>query len=359
MTEKQPPARAPGRDVVRERIDDWRRRLIDLTYRNRLIRYRPTFATTLEIESPSLATLLADPYRTLPWRFFFPPEPASEEHAEEDDTAALVDELVVRAAQAAHRPPQEDEIVVRGEQNPRRINRILENLARKSNAEYQDKALRILYIAAGFLDWVDPAREEALSSPLILVPVELRRMSAREPYQLFFVDDEEITINPSLTEKLRRDVGREIPADWAWEDKPVETELAEIEEAIEGTGWSVRHDAAIGLFSFQKFVMYRDLLTNEEAIGALRLFGRSRGSNSTPTSRGSRPMSRGSSSSTKFSLLRRTSRSLTRTRRSGAVSRPRGVASRSSCMDRPGRARARRSLASSQTRSGTASVSSS
>jgi hypothetical protein len=268
MTEKQPPARAPERDVVRERIDDWRRRLIDLTYRNRLIRYRPTFATTLEIESPSLATLLADPYRTLPWRLFFPPEPASEEHAEEDDTAALVDELVVRAAQAAHRPPQEDEIVVRGEQNPRRINRILENLARKSNAEYQDKALRILYIAAGFLDWVDPAREEALSSPLILVPVELRRMSAREPYQLFFVDDEEITINPSLTEKLRRDVGREIPADWAWEDKPVETELAEIEEAIEGTGWSVRHDAAIGLFSFQKFVMYRDLLTNEEAIGA-------------------------------------------------------------------------------------------
>ena len=37
-----------------------------------------------------------------------------------------------------------------------------------------EEALRILYLAAGFLDWVDPARGEPLSSPLILVPVELR-----------------------------------------------------------------------------------------------------------------------------------------------------------------------------------------
>ena len=49
-------------------------------------------------------------------------------------------------------------------------------------------------------------------------------MSASEPYQLYFVEDEEITINPSLTEKLRRDLNQDIPEDWAWEDKPVEVE---------------------------------------------------------------------------------------------------------------------------------------
>ena len=84
--------------------------------------------------------------------------------------------------------------------------------------------------------------------------------------RLYFVDDEEIVINPSLTEKLRRDVGHELPPDWAWEDKPISTELEEIKEAIAGTDWSVRRDAVIGLFSFQKYVMFRDLLDNEATI---------------------------------------------------------------------------------------------
>ena len=45
-------------------------RLIDLTYRNRLIRYRPTKASTLEIAAPALRELLfEDPDRTTPWRF--------------------------------------------------------------------------------------------------------------------------------------------------------------------------------------------------------------------------------------------------------------------------------------------------
>jgi hypothetical protein len=92
--------------------------------------------------------------------------------------------------------------------------------------------------------------------------------TARHPYRLFFVDDEEIVINPSLTEKLRRDVKVDIPEEWIWEDKPVAVELDEIEQAIQGTGWSVRRDAVLGLFSFQKYVMYRDLLDNEDQIVA-------------------------------------------------------------------------------------------
>ena len=64
-------------------------------------------------------------------------------------------------------------------------------------------------------------------------------------------DDEEIVINPSLTEKLRRDVKLAVPEDWAWEDKPVEQELDEIAEAVAGSGWTVRRVVALGLFYFQ------------------------------------------------------------------------------------------------------------
>src|SRR6266511_4598031 len=154
-------------DQVRERIEDWRRRLIDLTYRNRLIRYRKTVASTIEIETPSLDQLLADPERKAPWRFYVPPELANEQTTMEDAAAAFVDEAVTRGAEHRGQPPRPDEIVVKGETSGKRVNRILENLARKSNAEFQDKALRILYIAAGFLHWVDPVRDESLVSPLI------------------------------------------------------------------------------------------------------------------------------------------------------------------------------------------------
>ncbi len=253
-------------DLVERRIEDWRRRLIDLSNRNRLIAYKATKATTLEIAAPSIHEVLADPDRSEPWDFYLPPEPEEEDATAESDAAAAVDRLLV-ASQDRERLRRPNEIEVT-EANPKRIARILDNLAKRSNSEFQDKALRILYIAAGFLDWHDAQRDKAISSPLVLVPVELRRESTRDPYRLFFVDDEEIVVNPSLTEKLRRDAGLDMPGDWTWEDKPIGQELEEIREAVRPKGWTVREEAAIGLFSFQKYVMYRDLLDHEDRVAA-------------------------------------------------------------------------------------------
>ncbi|MBA3839827.1 MAG: DUF4011 domain-containing protein [Thermoleophilaceae bacterium] len=252
--------------VVEQRIDDWRRRLIDLSHRNRLIAYKPTKATTLEIVGPALPELLADPDRTTAWRFFLPPEQSVSDDAASSEAQKVIEAATIEA-EASHVSRRSNEIEVT-ERNPKRIARILDNLAKRANTEFQDKALRILYVAAGFLDWYDQQREKAITSPLVLVPVELRRASARDPYGLFFLEDEDIVINPSLTEKLRRDAGLGIPSDWAWEDKPISQELAEIREAIANTPWTVREDSAIGLFSFQKYVMYRDLLDNEATVTA-------------------------------------------------------------------------------------------
>ncbi len=248
--------------LVERRLEDWRRRLIDLSHRNRLIAYRPTLSTTLTIVEPTLSELLAQPLGKRPWEFFFPPEPREQVDEQASEAAEVLDSLVVEAqGSAPRRRSREIEVT---EKQPKRIARILDNLAKRSNAELQDKALRILYVAAGFLDWRDGDRD--VTSPLVLVPVELRRESPRDPYRLFFVEDEDVVINPSLTEKLRRDAGLEVPADWAWEDKPIAQELDEIRAAIKGTEWSIREAAVIGLFSFQKYVMYRDLLDNSARL---------------------------------------------------------------------------------------------
>src|SRR3954453_6507154 len=256
--------RALDPDLVGARLEDWRGRLIDLSHRNRLIAFKATKATTLTIAAPSIHELLADPERAQPWDFFFPPPLDEETEDDTSDTASAVDRYALSAARP-QRVRCANEIQV-SERNPARIARILDNLAKRSATEFQDKAIRILYIAAGFLDWHDHVRAKDISSPLVLVPVELRRESTRHPYRLFFVPDEDIVLNPSLTEKLGRESGFERPEDWAWEDKPIDQELEEVRRAVAANGWQVREDAVIGLFSFQKYVMYRDLLDHTDRV---------------------------------------------------------------------------------------------
>ncbi|MEA2188432.1 MAG: hypothetical protein QOK16_3443 [Solirubrobacteraceae bacterium] len=251
--------------IVSERVENWRTQLIDLSNRNRLIAYRATVATTMHVAAPNVHELLKDPDRVQPWDFFLPADETIGEPAPpESDAATAVDQLLL-ASRDHGRPRRFNEIEVT-ETNPKRIVRVLDNLAKRSNGEFRDKAIRILYLAIGFLDWRDAQRDQAIASPLVLVPAELRRESTRHPYRLFFVDDEEIVVNPSLTEKLRRDAGLDVPADWPWEDKSIGQELDDIRMAVAGRGWTVRDDAVLGLFSFRKYVMYRDLLDNEDRV---------------------------------------------------------------------------------------------
>ena len=93
-----------------------------------------------------------------------------------------------------------------------------------------------------------------------LVPVELRRESPREPYELRRVD-EDVVINPALSVRLA-DFGIELPA-IDQDDFDLDAVLAEIDDLVAGRdGWEVQRRLLISPFSFHKEVMYRDLLQN-------------------------------------------------------------------------------------------------
>jgi hypothetical protein len=109
-------SRPPGDDRVDRRLEDWRRRLIDLSHRNRLIAFKATKATTLLIAAPSVHELLADPERAQPWDFHFPPPAAQTEAGDASDTASAVDRIVLSSHQT-HRSRRPNEIEV-GEPNP-------------------------------------------------------------------------------------------------------------------------------------------------------------------------------------------------------------------------------------------------
>ena len=127
----------------------------------------------------------------------------------------------------------------------------------------EEQGVNILFAAIGFLKWTEPDKPETERyAPLILVPVSLSRRSAGSKFRVRY-NEEEIITNLSLQEKLKVEFDLTIPAisdddDWTPDDY-----FAEVEAVIQDVdGWEVlRNDIVMWFFSFSKFLMYRDLQT--------------------------------------------------------------------------------------------------
>ena len=123
----------------------------------------------------------------------------------------------------------------------------------------------------------DGQSSEVFRAPLVLVPVALARKSARTGYLVTATDDDPL-VNPALVEFLRRFHDLSLPdlPDPQAANRPGDYDLQAFfqatREAIAGqASWSVKTELYLGLFSFQKFVMYADLNANSSAILKHRL----------------------------------------------------------------------------------------
>ncbi len=128
-----------------------------------------------------------------------------------------------------------------------------------------DKGLWVLYLAAGFLRWIDPEREGDVRTPILLLPTRLVRSSPRDPFRLALAEEEPV-VNPALVVKMSNDFGVEIPPLEDIDEIDTVSYFAKVRRSIEGRPWSVNPDLAIDIFSFHKEVMYQDLKDNEDEI---------------------------------------------------------------------------------------------
>src|SRR5207302_6423947 len=121
----------------------------------------------------------------------------------------------------------------------------------------------------GVLEWRD-ADDEPARSPLLLVPVALRRSTLRDPFVLHAVEGEDPLVNPALAARLRQDFDFRLPAAPAdWDEASPQAYLDEVAAAVAGLpGWEVRPEVVLSLFSFDKEVIFQDLQENAERIQA-------------------------------------------------------------------------------------------
>ncbi|MCX7685445.1 MAG: DUF4011 domain-containing protein [Acetobacteraceae bacterium] len=220
-------------DRIRAALAEARRGLLDLSTRNRLLslpkpgRSRGVVALSPQPPGPLLAELLAGrPHAIAP---------------EEEPPA----------------PPRPG--TLRAAFGEAELTRRLRNLDQDARTAREETGVSTLFLAFGALAWRDPATPgiERLA-PLVLLPVALSRTSVRQAWRLA-ATGEEPGENLSLREKLATEFALALPPFDA--DADIESWLGAVAAEVAGReGFALRPDALhLGLFSFAKFLMWRDL----------------------------------------------------------------------------------------------------
>jgi hypothetical protein len=160
--------------MVDQKVDHWLARLLDLSGGNRLLNFKETKTTTLTVQVPApeeLFTRLVEKGSTLSF-----PMALNDPLPLLDDPEDEKNELPVKHAY------RDNEIG--SDCTPAVMTRKLYNLLSRSKTAREEQGVNILFISFGFLKWRDSQRGEWARSPVLLVPVELRREAPGEPYQL-------------------------------------------------------------------------------------------------------------------------------------------------------------------------------
>ncbi|MCP4650465.1 MAG: DUF4011 domain-containing protein [PVC group bacterium] len=151
-----------------------------------------------------------------------------------------------------------------------RLRRMLSN----AKSTIEETGYNQLYIAIGFLKWNERSDSEKFyEAPLILVPVELQRKSMETKTKSYkyavSYTGEDIIYNLSLAEKLKHDFDCILPdfeinngSNGGSEESdliPSKYFDEVLTAVIEQKGWTINRKVVLGFFAFSKLLMYKDL----------------------------------------------------------------------------------------------------
>ena len=241
-------------------LEKTRQKLLDTTRRNRLLNYRESGRDIAIVDE--MADLVFEDLVLNGKSFYF--DFLNDDPAEESD---LFDNKEPdRALPETRNGGENVESRYRDDllQTPfseRELEGRLRRLYQEHRTMIEETGANSLFIAMGFLEWADKEHESKPSrSPLLLVPVRLTRegTAGQARYSLTF-DDGALDTNYSLVEKLKE---LDINLPQIEEEEKPEHYWEQVDHAISrrnADGWNVVHEMALGLFRFNKQVMWHDL----------------------------------------------------------------------------------------------------
>lgn len=244
----------------------WERKLLDLSLRNSLLNIRMT-RTNLQLISVDLDKFedaLAEGEE-----FQIIPRPTDWDHPLYD--SKIQNKLESTDPVIALVRSELKQKRLRAYLNEIELNKTLNHLYKSSRLSIEENGANTLYLALGLLKWFEtPNSVQPRYAPLLLLPVEIIRKSASKGY-IIRTREEDTMMNITLLEMLRQNFGISIsgldplPTDHSGVD--VSLIYTIIRNSIKNEKrWDVEEQAVLGIFSFNKFIMWNDIHSNSDKL---------------------------------------------------------------------------------------------
>ena len=282
------PADFPNR--LAATIANWKRKLLDLSRRNRALNFKPTKVSTIAIVDEQPAEVFRRMYlEEITMRFKASDSEAAPGSDDDADPAVGVEadgeplEFDSESEEALEYVPYDSASVderhkdnwLQTRLSPEALDHSLRRIDEQARTAIEEQGVNTLFLTLGMLQYRESRDSDIwFRAPLVLLPVELTRKSARSGYSIA-ASEEDALVNPALAEYLRGSYGITLPelpdSETIADTYDLQNFLKGAGDAVSQQGWSVQTDTCLGLFSFQKLVMFKDLEANIEPIGAHRL----------------------------------------------------------------------------------------
>lgn len=235
----------------------WQNQLLDLGKRNKMISYRETKRATLKLVEPEFEELFN--------RIAVNEEELTfQSPVDKNSDIRTYSVLSLLETLSCPIPVNIGDIKADGSILERQ--KTLKQMRSKSRLALDEQGTNILYLVSGFVEWKEKNDTSSpwIKSPLILVPVSLVLESINTPYILKKYDDD-IVVNPTLAYLFEHDYGITLPT-FDPDEESLNEFMNSMEKLVDRKGWRVIRENSLGLVSFLKINMYKDLCNNEDNV---------------------------------------------------------------------------------------------
>ena len=253
---------------IEKRLYVWKEKLIDLSKRNRLLNFKFSKTSTLRIideQPPEIYRYLVQNLQTM--EFLPIKENESNIPEEEKKSAEELNEDIEFNAQEFEKYETEtlnkkhSDKYLQTKLPVQELNKVLGKISSTAKATNDDLGYNVLFLTVGSIVWYENDKNtDKMEAPVILIPVEIKRKGIGQPYTIKYNEDS-VILNPALTLKFKRDFNinfEDIVLDEE-ETNPVDIFVKVKDKIKSKNNWKLLNNIYIGLFSFAKFVMYKDL----------------------------------------------------------------------------------------------------
>ncbi|MBL7087154.1 MAG: DUF3320 domain-containing protein [Candidatus Cloacimonetes bacterium] len=250
------------KEILEYKIETWKNKLIDLSRRNRLLNFRPTKVTTIKVVDEIPSEIFKSMVVENNSFHFLTKEGETEELFDENEKQK--DETHSKdfyEYDDENLEEKHSDLNLQTNLEPERLQKNLKRIQFRANQLMEEQGFNILYLTLGMLEWYDVEHSDVKNrSPIIMLPVELKKRSIKSKYKLYPTDDE-VFINPALQYKMDNEYNLLFP-DLKFDDDNFDPQeyFKLLNDIIESNSrWKIKNDIFLGLFSFAKFVMFKDL----------------------------------------------------------------------------------------------------